>query len=170
MVEAGTGETGAFVAGTSGKGDLLAGRERCITIARLAWASFHGAQYARLCEDAQPFEGIDPGVVTVAPADLDRVASDALDPDGGNVFGNARGGEQGRPTPLVDTVGATAGQAERPHVDQALFSIGPADREGAGVMLLDPSRDMRVIRGHDPKSIGHVGFVPWGRAGGAFRG
>lgn len=103
---------------------------------------------------SQSFEGIDSGVVSIAPVDLDRITSDRFDPDRRNIDRHTLGGEQRFAAPLVHAIRTATGQSERAYVEEALDPIGPENREGAGVPLFDFARDVGAARGRVRTGVG----------------
>ena len=119
---------------------------------------------------AEALEGVDPGVVTIAPLDLDRVTTDGLNRLGSHVPGHAIGRQDRFTAPLVDAMGAATGQTQRPHVDQAPGPVGPVDDEGPRVVLLDPGGQVGIGLGHGEESRDSCRFGRAAHAVARFRG
>src|SRR5262249_22061494 len=86
-------------------------------------------------ELAQPLEGVDPRVVTVAPEDAERVAPDRRDPHRFHVGNDVELADAPLPRRLVDALCTGAARAEVEHARDALVAIVPSDAEVRGVDL-----------------------------------
>ena len=93
-------------------------------------------------EFAELLEGINSRRMPVAPVDLDRVTADGLNFQRMDVIGNRSAVEPTFPRPLVDTVGAAAGQPELSHLILALLPVGPPDLEASRASLLNLDRSV----------------------------
>ena len=89
-----------------------------------------------LCHRAQALIGVETRRMAVAPVNLDRVAAHGLDAQRVHVLGHGGGIERLISGPLVHTLSAAAGQAQRANVVGAIGTIGPRDAELPRTLLV----------------------------------
>src|SRR5258708_34090924 len=123
---------------------------------------FHDPGGAALTEGPQALARVDPGAVTVVPADGDGVVAHAGDRAGGYVRSHALWIQKRAPAHLFDTDRASARQSEVPDVEVVPLAVLPEHGQRASVAQAEANRRRSRARFSDgtldPARLALAGF------------